>query len=603
VKKGWIGRGFITNVLLRIAILSIFTFLFSLTGQASIGGLDLDPLVPICEIQGHGFTSPFVGQTLRVRGVVFADLDETSKRGFFIQQENCDGDVDTSDGLFVYIGSRTNVVSPGDLVEVTGQIQEYYGMTEVSTQLDKVSVLSTSQPLPEITELHPPLSNNQAWDYFETLESMHVVLSEALVVGPTNSRDETWVIRPDLSIERVLQHDPAGNGELICVDDGGLYEIAPEVNVGDRVSSLRGALEYTYGLYRLQLVAKPDVVPKEPVITLVNLPCGLTVASFNLENLFDTLDDPFTEDSVLSGSEYLRRLRKLAIAIHSGLGEPSIIAVQEVENQNVLIDLTGMGEIHAGYDFVWEDGPDQRGIDLALLYRKDRSQALAVHQMQGCTNLLDGLGPDGNGDVTNPQNQLTCDSDGDGVLDGNRLFSRPPLVVHLEVYPTCGLDTLDIWVIVNHWKSRSEDTNEIQYTLPRRLQQAKFIAIQANEISRSLPDAKIIILGDLNDYPDSQPLKQLEQAGFRNLTANIPSVQRYTYIYQGVSQVLDHILINGSLQDQFLFIAPVHFNADYAEPYSRQESHFIRSSDHDPILAWFGDLDEGVFLPLVRKNQ
>jgi predicted extracellular nuclease len=596
MKRGWIGRVLVPNMLLRIVTLSFFTFLFSLTGQASTGEVDLDPLVPICEIQGSAFTSPFVGQTVRVRGVVFADLDETSKQGFFVQQQNCDRDANTSDGLFVYTGSRINVVSSGDLVELTGQIQEYYGMTEISVQPDMISVLSSGQSLPELTELNPPLNSDQARDYFETLEGMHVAVGEALVVGPTNSRDETWVINTGLDIERVFQSDPLGKGEIICVDDGGPYEITPEVNVGDRVISLNGVLEFTYGLYRLQLVQPPNVVSTEPIMTPVNFPCGLTVASFNLENLFDTLDDPSTEDSVPSGSEYLRRLRKLASSIHSGLGEPTLIAVQEVENQPAL-------EIEAEYDLILEEGPDQRGIDVALLYRKDRAQVLTAYQMQGCTSLVDGLGPDGNDDVVNPQNRITCDSDEDGVLDGNRLFSRPALVVHLEVFPTCGLDALDIWVIVNHWKSRSEDIDALQYTLPRRLEQAKFTASRARQISQSMPGAKVIVLGDLNDYPDSQSLKHLEEAGLENLVANISPAQRYTYIYQGVSQVLDHVLINASLQDQFIFITPVHFNADYAEPYSRQVTNYIRSSDHDPILAWFGDFDEQVFLPMLMKNQ
>lgn len=603
MKKGWIGRGSFLSVLLCITIPSIFALLFCLAGQAISGEADLDPLVPICEVQGSAFTSPFAGQTLRVRGVVFADLDETSNRGFFIQQRDCDGDADTSDGLFVYTGSRTNVVSPGDLVELNGQIQEYYGMTEIYAPPESISVLSSGQSLPDPIELNPPQNDHRARDYFETLEGMHVALDEALVVGPTNSRDETWVISTGLEIQRVFQSDPMGQGEIICVDDGGLNEITPDVNVGDKVTSLDGVLEYTYGLYRLQLIEPPYVVSKERIVTPVNLPCGLTVASFNLENLFDTVDDPYTQDSVLSGTEYLRRLRKLASGIHSGLGEPALIAVQEVENAIVLEDLISRAEIDAKYDFVWQDGPDQRGIDVALLYRKDRSQVLDAYPLQGCTSLVDGLGPDGNGEVLNPQNRITCDRDGDGVLDGNRLFSRPPLVVHLQVYATCGLDASDIWVIVNHWKSRSEDTDELQYTLPRRLEQAKFTASRVREISQSVPGAKVIVLGDLNDYPGSQSLENLEAAGLEDLVANISPAQRYTYVYQGVSQVLDHILLSGSLHDQYLFTAPVHFNADYAEPYSRQEMNFIRSSDHDPILAWFGDFDERVFLPVIRKNE
>jgi hypothetical protein len=74
------------------------------------------------------------------------------------------------------------------------------------------------------------------------------------------------------------------------------------------------------------------------------------------------------------------------------------------------------------------------------LYNAERVRLLSYEVRQGCTALVDGLGPDGNLDVTNPQNTITCDADGDGVLDGNRLFSRPPLLAHGWVCePDCSL--------------------------------------------------------------------------------------------------------------------------------------------------------------------
>jgi hypothetical protein len=105
--------------------------------------------------------------------------------------------------------------------------------------------------------------------------------------------------------------------------------------------------------------------------------------------------------------------------------------VREVENLVVLHDLAARHEIDAQCIAVWADGPDARGIDAALLYHSKRVTVLGYEQRQGCTGLVDGLGPDGNLDVMDPHRDFTCDTDGDGVLDGNRVFCRLPLLAHL----------------------------------------------------------------------------------------------------------------------------------------------------------------------------
>ncbi len=582
--------------------------LFTVLGLLSLQGLivaslyNQTPLLCPCMIQGGGFSSPFAGQSVRTRGVVYADLDETAKRGFFIQQENCDEDPWTSDGIFIYLGNRMDVVRLGDRVEVAGQVKEYYGLTEISTSPDLVTVLSNDTDLPEPIELNPPFKTDLAKQYFESLEGMYVGMDHANVVGPTNERDETWVINAELGVDRVFQHDLAGTGEVVCVDDGGLFEIKPEASVGDQTRNLHGVLDYSYGLYRMQLLAQPILISGNRVFQIANFSCGLSVATFNLGNLFDPIDAPEKRDPVPSGAEYLRHLSKIASAIHIALGEPTLIAAQEVENDMVLQDLLAREEIEAEYAFVWEEGLDERGIDVALLYRKDRAQVLTSEQRQGCTTVIDGLGPDGNGDVTNPHNTITCDTDADGVLDGNRLFSRPPLLIHLDIFPGSCFDGLDLWLIVNHWKSKGDDSDEIQYTLPRRIEQAAFIADLYREITRFFPNARVMVLGDLNDYPDSEPLKVLERSGLENLITFIPPDQQYTYIYRGISQVFDHLLINHTIKDQLIAVLPLHINADYAEVYSQSEANFLRCSDHDPVLAWFGVLDDKVFLPLILRK-
>ncbi|MFC2052851.1 hypothetical protein ACFLV7_00935 [Chloroflexota bacterium] len=467
----------------RIAMINcsfMFFLIIALLGGWKHGFATQIELVSICLIQGGDFNSPYVGKLIRTRGIVHTDLDETWKRGFFMQDEDCDGDPATSDGIYVYLGEEGDVVDSGDYVEVSGTVQEYYGLTELSALPEDVAVLSSGNSLPAVLDLTPPFNNDDSRVYFESVEGMYVKVDQALTVGPTNYyypyNYRSWLVRSDLGIERVFQDDPMGTGEIICVEDNGLFKISPDVSVGNGVEGLVGVLDYSYGVYCMQLVEAPVIVTST-LDTLLLKPMRVVdeeffqfdVSTFNLWNLFDTEDDPDTDDSELEPSEYRRRLQKRALAIHDELGEPAIIAVQEAENQRVLLDLVDRGEIETEYGFLWEDGPDRRGLDIALLYDVDRVQIIDYEIQQRCTSLVDGLGPDGNHDVTHPENEFTCDVDGDGELDGNRLFSRPPLVVHLRVcVASCqeelieNIDTYsgstEIWMLINHWRSATLGT-------------------------------------------------------------------------------------------------------------------------------------------------
>jgi hypothetical protein len=589
------------------------SLIFLLAGPG-VGRATAPAAIPICVIQGSGGATPYAGQTVQTEGIVFADLEQTGQKGFFMQAENCDGDPATADGIFVYLGSQPDRVMAGDRVEVSGVAQEYHDLTEINAAAGALTILSSGNPLPAPVDLNPPFAEAAAAIYFESLEGMFVRLDEVLVVGPTDSSDQTWVVRGDLGIGRVFNDDPAGVGEIVCVDDGGLFEITPEARVGDRLQGLQGALDYPYSyasndsVYCLQLTAQPGygirplVAASQPSM-VVRRPASVnfTIATFNLHNLFDTVDDPLTDDAVLSAAAYQRKLEKLARAIHSELGEPALLAVQEAENLAVLQALAARPEISATYTPLLIDGPDERGIDIGLLYQPDQVTIHSQAARQGCTTLIDGLGPDGNGDVLNPQNALTCDADGDGENDGNRLFSRPPLLVQVTV---AGQPPLELWMIANHWKSKTEDTAEVAYTLPRRVQQAHFVAGLYAEILAGQPEAAVIVLGDLNDWPASDPLAALTQAGLRDAWEIMAREQRFSYNRRGVSQALDHLLFSPALRDEFAeFItagaAPI--NADYPAVWEGAAASAYRSSDHDPIWLSYTRVDVFylTWLPLV----
>lgn len=572
----------------------------------------------VCEIQGDGYYSVYADQYVQTEGLVHADMDETWRKGFFIQQEDCDDNPQTSDGIFVYTGEENNLVSPGDQVIVTGTVKEYLGLTEISTKPISITLVTSGNPLPSVVDLNPPFDNKAAEMYYESLEGMRVSLEEGITVGPTDNYDRSWIIIGDLGIERVFQDDPQGTGEIILVDDTGPEEISPDVKVGDKIINLTGVMDYVFDDYRMSLFSEPQVVIQSPrglqndysVSTQKSSP--IAVATFNLWNMFDAEDDPETEDAIHSTTEYQRRLHKRALAIHHELNEPEVLAVQEVENLEVLQDLTSQPEIQSEYGIVWIDSIDRRGLDSALLYRKDRVRVSEYESRQGCTDLQDGLGPDGNNDVDNPFNELTCDQNGDGNFDGNRLFSRPPLVIETLVGKMPEENQLEIadnsqavpiWFIVNHWKSKYEDTENYPYTLLRRLEQSQFVNTLVFEILKGNPQANIIVLGDFNDYIDSYPIKNLSANGLTNLLGLPDRNERYTYIYQGVSQVLDHILVKTGPNLSIRKISPVHINADYPYSYKSNTETVHRSSDHDPVLVDFIYYEEEIYLPLIQNQN
>ena len=561
--------------------------------------LDL-PLVPVCKLQGRGFSSPLTDEPVRTRGVVFGAASGTSHRGVFIQTPGCDDDPESSDGLFVFLGEQPGP-APGDLVEVSGVVQEYFGRTELDAASGELLVLSRGNPLPAAVRFDPPPEESAAGRYFEAREGMRVELEEALVSGPTDASGKTW-IRPGGSGEaRIFQDSPAGTGQVFALEASGAGWLQWGAKVGDRLTGLTGALDYRAGMYLLQLLSPAEMLAGElPPPALPPESPGLSAASLNLSDLFDTLDDPAREDTVLSTAEYRRRLEKRARLIGHRLGNPDLIAVQEVENQAALEALLSRPEIGADYGYILEDGPDLRGLDVAVLYRKDRLRVLGYATYQGCTALVDGLGPDGNGDARNPQNALTCDRNQDGERDGNRLFSRPPLVVHLAL---AGTDLSlqqgsELWVIANHWKSKTEDTPLAEYTAARRLEQAQFVA----GLAAALPPAtSLLVLGDLNDLPGSSPLAVLQAAGLQDLWARLPPEDRYSYIYRGLSQALDYILFRPSLQLRFAAFRPVHINADYPHVYAGVADTDYRCSDHDPLFARFRSPAHRLFLPVLGR--
>jgi predicted extracellular nuclease len=124
-------------------------------------------------------------------------------------------------------------------------------------------------------------------------------------------------------------------------------------------------------------------------------------------------------------------------------------------------------------------------------------------------------------------------------------------------------------------------------TEPRRVQQAQWNLDIVQEIQAREPDARIAILGDLNTFPDTPSINLLREGGLLHVFEQLPPEERYTYIFQGESETLDHILVTPALAKLINAVYVLHINADFP-PSTPDDESPQRTSDHDPVVVWFG---------------
>ena len=508
--------------------------------------------VPVWAIQGVGERSPYVGESVTTTGVVtgiFPALD-----GFWIQSKETDYDSRTSDGLFVCRGALADDLRPGDWVQVSGVVREAYQQTclEIAAAQDVVT-LSSAHTLPVAEELNPPAEIEASLAYYESLEGMFVQITQAaFVVAPSNRYGEYTLVRADQGVTRLWQGQE--NGNAIVVDDGSNIAhddrstMAYVVNSGDQVTNLIGPLAFTYGQYKIEPVAKPAVLAVQA--DLPSLPALATdefsLMTWNVENLFDFTDPHPSSPPMPSIDEYRIQIAKVANTIVAA-GAPIIVGLQEVENIGILEDIVAQ-EALAGYDYqaVLIEGTDSRYIEVGYLVRGDQAQILRQEQYPA---------PDG-------------------------LTSRPPLLVAVEIVTSQGAQTL--FLLNNHFTSMSGGEAA---TEPRRNAQAAWNVSVMQELLAD-ESGLLAVMGDLNSYYDSLPIETLRQAGLVHVFEAIPAEARYTYIYQGQSQVLDHILVTPPLMALLRRVDVLHVNADYALP-AAEDTSPLHKSDHDPVVAVF----------------
>ena len=605
------------------------------TGTCTLTVQVLPPPRPIYEIQGSGATSPFAGTQQRTSGLVTV----VTGNGIFVQDPAGDGDPATSDGIFVFLGSSATAFSPGDEVSVNGTVVEFRpssrprDLTVTEFSPATVTETGTGAALPAavaITDRPDEVISPDGIDAFERLEGMLVSIDDPLVVGPTNFFGEIVVVasgdagnatpngnivlRPlagdavDYNPERVLVDDEArvGGGSSTRINNPMV-----SVRIGDQATGdVVGAMDYQFSNYRVQ-AGHPvsDVltgtVPDSPISDLRDpAPYEGRVATFNVENLFDCVDAPGKDDThpTCDGDDLAdleTQLAKLAKALQEELETPELLVIEEVENAEVL---TGDGDGFVPgtsipallpripgtpYDAVSFDSSDPRGIEVAFVFDTSR--------------------------VTLGDAYLSTDvlPDAEGLFDGSGIYgaAREPLVGEFT------LDDIDLALIGVHLKSKGgpqlgvDPTDHppgddplygafqppTRWTEELRHKQADYLRDLVDLlISQGAGD--LMVAGDFNDFEFGEPgegehtLARITDSStdpLANLMFDLDPAQRYTFVFEGNSQALDHMLANASLEARHTEQAAAHFNAGFPASLSGDPTVTFRSSDHDPLVAYF----------------
>ncbi|WP_296381880.1 endonuclease [Winogradskyella sp.] len=245
-----------------------------------------------------------------------------------------------------------------------------------------------------------------------------------------------------------------------------------------------------------------------------------TIAFYNIENLFDIENDPQTNDDDFlptsakrwTSKRYQNKLRKLGSVI-SKIGEeyteiaPVLIGLAEVENKKVLSDLVrSKNLIKEEYSYIHYDSSDERGIDVALLYKSDifkieNSEAFSVYMQDE---------------------------------SGKQDYTRDILLVQGTLHN----ESLNI--IVNHWSSRREGEKETEF---KRLTASNKVNSIIKTLKKENPNTKIVVMGDFNDNPNNTSITLMEKESelynpFKTVWSRDKGSQNYDFQWNLFDQIL-----------------------------------------------------------------
>lgn len=603
------------------------------------------PHTPIYQIQGSGLAAAITGN-VATKGVVVGDYEGPSPtlRGFYIQDASGDGNVNTSDGIFVFNGNNDSV-SLGDVVRVVGTAGEFQDQTQVSaTSITKcgtgtVTPVDVTLPFASATEaeryegmLVRLPQTLYVTEHFQLGRFGQVVLSSG-----GRLRQPTHVTTPGAAanalqaqnnLNRIILDDALQNQnpDPILFGRGGQpLSASNTLRGGDTATGIVGVMTYTWAgnaasgnAYRVRpigaLNGAVNFVAANPRPTSVPAVGGtLTVVGFNLLNLFNTFDGlPDTVDNCTNGvggtptdcrgadtlAEFNRQWPKTVAAILAM--NPDVLGLNELENDgygpdSAIAFLVGkLNEATAPGTYAFIDADAATGqvnalgtdaIKVGLIYKPARVTPVGQTAVLNTTAFV-------NGGDSDPRNRAS-------LAQAFQQNANAAIFI----------------VNVNHLKSKGSpcdlpdqgdgqgNCNAVRTNAAQQL--AAWLATNPTGIA----DPDILLIGDYNAYAQEDPITALKNTGYTNLLETRLGPDAYSYVFDGQWGYLDHALASASLSAQVSGVAEYHINADEpsvldyntnfksaAQIDSLYAPDQYRVSDHDPVVvglnlaapgAWF----------------
>lgn len=593
-------------------------------GQANEPQIDI---TLISTVQGDLSSSALEGENVTLEAII--TMVAPGLDGFFLQEEDSDNDdnPETSEGIFVYTGSDSGEwlaqLAAGDQIRISGEVSEYFEKTQLTAERGSLEVLANSMPLPESQRIIMPFTDKQGLEAFEGMRvAIEALDGEPLVVTElyelarygevtlsSGGRLEqfTEVNEPDIegysawledAEARTIKIDDANSSQntdpIIYGRNGNELSATNPLRGGDELQTLEGVLDYNFEEWKVQNVDGLDFTGADRPATPDTEALGnadITVASFNVLNYFNTLNENGNKTVTLDGTEhsprgannaeeFARQEAKIVEAINTSGAD--VVGLMEIENN-------GFGEESALAALV-----DALNADVQAKAITDVTWAYSVTRDADGSEISPGDDAIAVGVIYNSQAVTPVGSAATKTDGAFATANRAPVMQTFK-----DNDGEEFSVVVNHFKSKGSVVNGENAigdgqanNNPTRVEAAEELRDWLATNPTGSEDSDVLILGDLNAYAMEDPITALKNAGFELLDDD------YSYVFDGFWGSLDHALASETLAGQVTGTTTWHINADEASALDyntdftndRQDDNLyaddaFRSSDHDPILV------------------
>lgn len=582
-----------------------------------LGTIVNDDITFIHDVQGNGATSPIVGSTVTVEGIVIGNYQGTTKlRGFFLQEEDSDADADpnTSEGIFIFCNTCPTPVAEGQRVKATGVVSEFNGMTEITASTaSSVVVTNAGNNLALVTPTVitlPIVGDVDA--FYEAREGMRVTFSNTLTVSeyfelarygtielyqggrpmqftevnpPSVAGNAAYAAA--LATRRVILDDdndienvsvlPVGSGGQ---PDGQQFIYHPRANGGfsvgtqgtdffrggDLVNGLTGVLHWSFSggtspsAWRIRPTAATPVtftVANPRPVTPPIVGGAIKAVGMNMLNYFTTIDTTSSSSTGPCGPGGGQDCR----------GADSVAELNRQRERASIVICTL--------------NPDVAG----LMEMENTTASDTVNDLLAAVNARCG----GAHPYTYANTGGTLGSDairvnviyrtgvlspvGSPLVDLDPIHSRPPTAQTFDVVdatnPAFGKR---FTVIANHLKSKGSsaglpgdtDTGDGQgaSAATRTAQAARLLTWINSTVLPAAGDPDVLLLGDFNSYAMEPPVTTITGGGYTDLASSLLGPGTYSYLFDGQLGHLDYAFASSSLSPQVTGVGIWHINAD-----------------------------------------